>query len=147
MDELQMTPSRDTSLPFRTRVDWESFDELAKQVGSAGLRRLEPGTLAHLRVKQDSFVVTREEDFQRVVGLATDAGRLQQMVETLIEGIEMAASKEDPKLLAFVSEVARQLVASLQPSRSRVDLLEGWDDEGQEQAPRTGRQLAIAHGG
>jgi hypothetical protein len=147
METLQINLTRESSLPFRTRVEWESFDELAKQVGSAGLRRLEPGTLAHLRVKQDSFVVTRAEDFQRVVGLATDAARLQEMVETLVAGIEIAASKEDPKLLSFVGEVARQLAVSLEPSPSRVDLLVGWDDEGEEQAPRTSRQLAITHGG
>jgi len=145
MDTRQTTTTRD--LPFRASVEWESFDELAKQVGSAGLRRLEPGTVAHLRVKQDAFVVTREEDFQRVVGLASDAARLQHMVETLVNGIEMAAAKEDPKLLSFISRVARQLAESLQPSPSRLDLLMGWDDEDRETAPRSAQQLATAHGG
>lgn len=144
MDTAQ-TP--ESGLPFRARVEWESFDELAKQVGSAGLRRLEPGTIAHLRVKQDAFVVTREEDFQRVVGMASDAARLQHMVETLVSGIEMAAAKEDPKMLSFVSGVARQLAESLQPSPSRLDLLADWDDVDREPAPRSGRQLATAHGG
>jgi hypothetical protein len=147
MDTLQTAPTRETAIPFRARVEWDSFDELAKQVGSAGLRRLETGTLARLRVKQDSFIVAREEDFQRVIGLASDAARLQHMVETLVSGIEIAAAQADPKMLSFVSEVARQLAESLQPSPSRVDLLAGWDDEDQEQAPRAGRQLAVAHGG
>jgi hypothetical protein len=146
MDTAQ-TPARDTSIPFRASVEWDSFDELAKQVGSAGIRRLETGTLARLRVKQDSFIVAREEDFQRVIGLATDSVRLQHMVETLVSGIEMAAAQEDPKLLSFVNEVARQLAESLQPGSSRIDLLAGWDDDDQEQAPRASRQLAVAHGG
>jgi hypothetical protein len=119
--------------PFRARVDWASFDELAKQVGSAGLRALEPGTLAHLQVKRDVFVVAREEDFQRLVGIAAEAGRLSQLVHSLVEGLDLAATRPDPQLLAWMRDTAHQLIRTLEPARSSMELF-GADEEGSEEA-------------
>ncbi len=139
--------SRDAQLPFHARVDWTSFSELAKDVGSAGLRDLAPGTLAHLRVKQDAFILAREEDFQQLAGLAADAARLQRMVATLAEGIEIAAQQQDPRLLAWVRGVARELIgAAPAPRRDfAAELLADIADD--EPAPRSSRMTVAAHGG
>ncbi len=118
--------------PFRERVDWASFDELAKQVGSAGLRALEPGTLAHLQVKRDSFVVAREADFQRLVGIAAEAARLSQMVRSLVEGIDLAAAREDPQLIAWMRDMAHQMTATLGPARTSVELFAADEDAPEE---------------
>lgn len=124
--------ARAGDLPFRERVDWASFDELAKQVGSAGLRALEPGTLAHLQVKRESFVVAREEDFQRLVGIAVEAARLSQMVRSLVEGIDLAATREDPQLIAWMRDMAHQMTAALEPARTSLDLFAADEDASEE---------------
>jgi hypothetical protein len=135
----------DRNIPFRSRVDWDSFNELAKEVGSAGLRQLEPGTLAHLRVKQASFVLAREEDFQQMAGLAADAERLQGMLVSLIDGIDLAAEHEDPKIFAWLRSTARQWAEMLRPRSGQQDLVAGIDDlEDDEPAPRNRRQPAVA---
>lgn len=140
-----VTPVEEPSTPFRNRVDWDSFNELAKEVGSAGLRQLEPGTLAHLRVKQDAFILAREDDFQRMAGLAADADRLQRALASLIEGIDLATEREDPKIFAWLRTTARQWAEMLRPRPSQQDLLVGIDDlEDDEPAPRSRRQLAVA---
>ena len=138
-----------TELPFNARVEWDSFNELAKEVGSAGLRQLRPGTLAHLRVKQDAFVVMREEDFQQLVGLAVDAARLHRMVATLAEGIDIAAERQDPRLLAWVRGVADELRGTLaqQPQRDLAAELIADIEDDDEPAPRMRRAVAVAHGG
>lgn len=125
------------SFPFRERVDWASFDELAKQVGSAGLRALGPGTLAHLQVKRDSFVVAREEDFQRLVGIAAEAARLSQIVRTLVEGIDLAATREDPELVAWMRDTAHQMIATLEPARTSLELFGADEDDSEEAAEGT----------
>jgi hypothetical protein len=119
--------------PFRDRVDWASFDELAKQVGSAGLRSLEPGTLAHLQVKRDSFVVAREDDFQRMVGIAAEAARLWQIVRTLVEGIDLAATRVDPELIAWMRDTAHQMIATLEQARTSQEIF-AIDDDASEEA-------------
>jgi hypothetical protein len=145
--EQAITTSRE--IPFRSRVDWDSFNELAKEVGSAGLRQLEPGTLAHLRVKQDAFVLAREEDFQRLVGLAADATRLQQIVATLVEGIDLAAERQDAKILTWIQGVAQQMAGSISGDDPRQNLITAMDEDAidADPAPRTGRRLAMAGGG
>jgi len=122
--------AQEVGFPFRERVDWASFDELAKQVGSAGLRALEPGTLAHLQVKRDSFVVTREQDFQSLVGIASEAYRLSQIVHTLVEGIDLAATRGDPELVAWMRDTAHQMIATLEPTRTSPELFAIDDAEG-----------------
>jgi hypothetical protein len=118
-------------------VDWASFDELAKQVGSAGLRSLEPGTLAHLQVKRDSFVVAREDDFQRLVGMAADADRLLQIVRTLVEGIDLAATREDPELIAWMRDTAHQMIATLELARTSQEIFAVDDDASEEAVEAT----------
>ncbi len=86
------------------------------------LRALEPGTLAHLQVKRDSFVVAREEDLQRLVGIAVEAVRLSQVVRSLVEGIDLAAAREDPQLIAGMRDVAHQMTATLGPARTSLEL-------------------------
>jgi hypothetical protein len=136
----------DRELPFHARVDWDSFNELAKDVGSAGLRSLEPGTLAHLRVKQDAFVVARETDFQILVGLASDAARLQRMLNTISEGLDIAVERQDNRILDWLRGVAHELTNSLRPAAQRdlaAELMADLDDD--EPAPRKRRGLAAAH--
>ena len=143
-------PANSTAeLPFTARLDWDSFNELAKEVGSAGLRQLQPGTVAHLRVKQDAFVVAREQDFQQLVGLAADAARLHRLLATLAEGIDIAAERQDPRLLAWVRGVADEFRAAVGRPLQRdlaAELIADLDDDG-EPAPRVRRAVDVARGG
>lgn len=136
-------------LPFRARVDWDSFNELAKEVGSAGLRDLPPGTLAHLRVKQDAFIIAREAEFQVLVGLAADAARLHRMVLQLTEGVDIAADQQDPRILAWLRGVAEEFRNSLMPQQPRdlaAELLADLEGDS-EPAPRSRQPMALATGG
>lgn len=141
------TAVEERALPFKASVAWDSFNELAKEVGSAGLRELEPGTLARLRVKHDSFVLAREEDFQMLVGLAADAARLEQMVKTLVEGIDLANQHADARTLGWIRDVATQIMSTLPGTSVTMDLLAGLDDEDDDEPPRARQRPALAISG
>lgn len=78
IDETQTQPN-----PLRPGPEWTSFEQF-RIAGPGGVEAVNTGQVGTLRTKSSVFRVLREEDFQVLLGLASEVARLKGGLATLI---------------------------------------------------------------
>jgi len=75
-------------VPLKPGPEWGSFEQF-RVAGSGGVETVTVGQVGTLRTKTGVFRVIRDEDFQTLVGLASDVMRMKSGLTTLIRAIEV----------------------------------------------------------
>ena len=68
--------------------EWASFEQF-RIAGSPGLEALAAGQVGTLRTKAGIFRLVRDEDFQHLVGMATEADRLKVGLGTIMRAVKV----------------------------------------------------------
>ena len=68
--------------------EWASFEQF-RVAGSPGLDTIRPGQVARLLTKSGIFRVLHEDDFQSLVGLASEVERLKGGLTTLVHAVKV----------------------------------------------------------
>lgn len=73
---------------------WSSFEPF-RVAGNAGLESIKTGTVATLLSKAGQFRILRDEDFQRLIGLASEVHRIRSGVTVVIQAARVVAKHKD----------------------------------------------------
>jgi hypothetical protein len=79
--------------------EWASFEQFRTR-GSSALDPVGGGRVGTLRTKADVFRVLSDEDFQSLVGLASEVERLKSGLTTIVHAIKVV--RENPASLSAV---------------------------------------------
>jgi hypothetical protein len=73
---------------------WPSFEQF-RVAGATALESIQPGTAATLHIKGALYRILREEDFQRLLGVASEAHRLQAGLGLVAQAAKVVAKHKD----------------------------------------------------
>jgi hypothetical protein len=129
--------TRSRSLPFGTiptisltpSTSWNSFEQF-RTSGANTLATITPGTVGTLQTKTGQYRILNENDFQQLVGLATDVERLQQGLNVVMRAVRVVENHpEDADTLALLVETVSMLgsISTVLPTRSSFPPLEPED--------------------
>ena len=90
---------------------WTSFEQFRRGGGGA-LEDIPPHGVGTLRGKTGTFRLVREEDFQRLLGLATDIHRLQKGLSFVIQAAKVLAKHPDHEHLQLLIQSASMIAGS-----------------------------------
>ena len=97
---------------------WLSFEQFRKG-GSGALEEIPKQGVATLRGKSATFRVLRDEDFQRLIGLAADVHRLQKGLKIVIQAANVVAKHPDQDHVQLLIQAASMFAgAPVLPERS-----------------------------
>ena len=105
--ELVLNSQPETASPFALvpGPTWTSFEQF-RRGGSGALDEIPPHGVGTLRGKSGTFRVIREEDFQRLLGLATDIHRLQKGLRFVIQAAKIVAKHPDQEHVQLLIQSA-----------------------------------------
>ena len=120
--------ARSRSLPFSTiptisltpSTSWNSFEQF-RTAGANTLATITEGTVGTLQTKTGQYRILNENDFQQLVGLATDVERLQQGLSVVMRAVRVVENHpEDADTLALLVETVSMLgsISTVLPTRS-----------------------------
>jgi len=113
------TPSDLAPGPF-----WQSFEQY-RVSGSTALESIVPGTVATLHSKSSLFRILREEDFQRLIGLASEVHRLKTGVTFVVKAAKVLVKHKDRESMELLLHSALMLNESrVLPEREGHDQFE-----------------------
>jgi hypothetical protein len=129
--------ARSRSLAFGTiptisltpSTSWNSFEQF-RTSGANTLATITPGTVGTLQTKTGQYRILNENDFQQLVGLATDVERLQQGLSVVMRAVRVVENHpEDADTLALLVETVSMLgsISTVLPTRSSFPPLEPED--------------------
>ena len=84
----QQTDNEIRPRPLRPGPVWSSFEQF-RTAGPSGPESVGGGQVGTLRTKGGVFRLLRDEDFQRLVGLASEARRLQGGLATMVHAAKV----------------------------------------------------------
>jgi hypothetical protein len=116
---IRLTPS----------TSWNSFEQF-RTSGANTLATISEGTVGTLHTKTGQYRILNERDFQQLVGLATDAQRLQQGLSVVMRALRVVENHpEDADTLALLVETVSMLgnVATVLPTKPGFAALEPED--------------------
>lgn len=87
---------------------WPSFEQF-RTAGSTALESIRPGTVGTLNGKSASIRLLRDEDFQRLCGLASEVHRLKSGVRFLIQAARLVAKHQDSESIEMLVRCASML--------------------------------------
>ena len=90
---------------------WSSFEYFGRGGGGA-LEEIPLHGVGTLRGKAGTFRVLREEDFQRLLGLATDIHRLQQGLNVVVQAAKIVAKHPDQEHVQLLIQSASMVAGS-----------------------------------
>jgi len=90
---------------------WSSFEQFRKG-GSSALEEIPEHGVGTLRGKTGTFRVMREDDFQRMLGLATDIHRLRQGLRFVLQAAQVVAKHPDDEHVQLLIESASLVAGS-----------------------------------
>jgi len=90
---------------------WSSFEQF-RRGGGAALEEIPPHGVGTLRGKTGTFRVVRDEDFQRLLGLATDIHRLQNGLKFVIQAARVVAKHPDQEHVQLLIQSASLVAGS-----------------------------------
>lgn len=91
-----------TSVPaFSAGPFWQSFEKF-RTSGSTALAQLTPGTVGTLQTKSDTYRILRDEDFQKLLGLASEAHRLKGGITIVLHAARVVAKHPDKESLELL---------------------------------------------
>jgi hypothetical protein len=113
--------------------EWRSFEQFRVAGGSA-LEGITIGTVATLHVKSKVFRILRDDDFQRVVGLASEVHRLKQGITFVVKAAKVVAKHpNDHESIELLYQSASLLSeSSLLPEREGHDIFQITPKEAEE---------------
>jgi hypothetical protein len=106
----QLTPS----------TAWNSFEQF-RTSGANALATIAVGTVGTLQTKTGQYRILNEADFQRLVGIASEIERLQQVSSIVLKAVRVVEKNpEDSDTLALLVETVSMLgnLATVLPTRS-----------------------------
>ncbi len=80
---------------------WSSFEPF-RVAGNAGLESIKAGAVATLWSKAGQFRILRDEDFQRLLGLASEVHRLRSGVTIVIQAARVVAKHKDTESIEML---------------------------------------------
>jgi hypothetical protein len=113
--------------------EWRSFEQL-RIAGSSALEGIAVGAVATLQVKSKTFRILRDDDFQRIVGLASEVHRLKQGITFVVTAARVVAKyPNDPDSLQLLYRSASLLSeSSMLPEREGHDIFHITPEEAEE---------------
>ncbi len=113
---------------------WNSFEQF-RRGGSGALEEIPAHGVGTLRGKTGTFRVIRDEDFQRLLGLATDIHRLQNGLNFVIQAAKVVAKHPDDDHVQLLIRSASMVAGSpILPVRDGHDAFQLTREEETEQA-------------
>jgi hypothetical protein len=91
---------------------WSSFEKL-RLAGGPGLDSIKAGTVATLWNKSRQFRILRDEDFQRLVGIASEVHRLKSGITIVLQAARVVARHKDEESVNLLINYASMLGASM----------------------------------
>ena len=76
--------------------EWRSFEQF-RVAGSAALESIASGCVATLQVKSKTFRILRDDDFQKLAGLASEVHRLRQGITIVVQAAKIVAKHPDDR--------------------------------------------------
>jgi hypothetical protein len=103
--------------------EWRSFEQF-RVAGSSALEGITVGSVATLQVKSRTFRILRDDDFQRIVGLASEVHRLKQGITFVVTAARVVAKyPNDPDSIQLLYRSASLLSeSSMLPEREGHDI-------------------------
>ena len=121
--ETKLVPSR-TAPKSATHLmpgpEWASFEQFRTR-GSSALDLVGGGRVGTLRTKADVFRILSDQDFQSLVGLASEVERLKSGLTTIVHAIKVVRENPaSPSALELLLHVATQYAGTPElPGRRR----------------------------
>ena len=75
---------------FVPGTTWSSFEKFRKS-GNTALCAMQPASVGFLEIKSNKFCILRNDDFQRLLGLASEVHRLKQGITFVVKAAKVAA--------------------------------------------------------
>ena len=95
-------------VPLKPGPVWASFEQF-RIAGSGGVETVTAGRVGTLRTKTGVFRVIRDEDFQTLVGLASEVRRMKGGLTTLIHAVKVVRDHpESPSAVDLLLHIATQ---------------------------------------
>jgi hypothetical protein len=96
--------------------EWPSFEQF-RSGGSSGLDAVHDGRVGTLRTKGGVFRIISDEDFQFLVGLASEVGRLKNGLSTMVHAARVIREHPDsPSAIDLLVHIASQYTGIPAPS-------------------------------
>jgi hypothetical protein len=113
--------------------EWRSFEQF-RVAGSSALEGITVGSVATLQVKSRTFRILRDDDFQRIVGLASEVHRLKQGITFVVTAARVVAKyPNDPDSIQLLYRSASLLSeSSMLPEREGHDIFHITPEEAEE---------------
>src|SRR5712692_6206581 len=73
---------------------WASFEQL-RIAGSTAMEGIQPGTVATLSGKSATFRIMRDDDFQKLLGLASEVHRIKNGIIFVVQAAKIVAKHQD----------------------------------------------------
>lgn len=121
-----MAPIRDEPklqpVSLKPGPEWASFEQF-RIAGSAGVEAVGGGQIGTLRTKTGVFRVLRDEDFQVLVGLASEVTRLKGGLATMVQAAKVvrdhpASPSAFDLLLHLAAQYGDAALAAVEPEMS-----------------------------
>ena len=90
---------------------WSSFEQF-RVGGNAALGEVVPGSVGTLRCKTATYRVLRDEDFQNLLGLASEVHRLKQGVTFVAQAAKVVAKHKDQESMELLFHSVSMLAES-----------------------------------
>ena len=119
MPTLQLLhPTQDQTTPaLLPGPEWASFEQF-RIAGSPGLEALPPGQVGTLRAKAGTFRLLRDQDFQHLVGLASEANRLKVGLGTILRAVKVVRDHpESESAVDLLAHLAAEYSTGLQSAK------------------------------
>jgi hypothetical protein len=113
--------------------EWRSFEQF-RVAGSTALEEVAAGSVATLQVKSKTFRILRDDDFQRVLGLASEVHRLRQGITFVVKAAKVVAKhpndRDSMELLFHSASLLSE--SSILPEREGHDMFRITPEESEE---------------
>ena len=108
----QHTEAETSPAPLRPGPVWASFEQF-RTAGPSGPESVGGGQVGTLRTKSGVFRLLRDEDFQLLVGLASEAKRLQGGLTTMVHAAKVIRNHpSSPSAVELLLHLATEYGAS-----------------------------------
>lgn len=110
--------------------EWRSFEQF-RLGGATALETIATGSVAVLHVKSNSFNILRSEDFQKLIGLASEVHRLKEGITLVLTAAKIVRKyPNDPDGIEMLYKSASLLrESSMLPERDGHDPFRITEDE------------------
>jgi len=113
---------------------WGSFEQL-RTGGNVALDSIKPGSVATLRGKSGTFRILLDEDFQKLLGLASEVHRLRGGITLMVQAARVVAKHRDEESIKLLFQSVSMLSESrLLPERDGHEQFEITAEEKAENA-------------